>query len=104
MLFMPVGVVLLVESQSHRTAQGNSKYNHLSAHADRMDPNQSQSHRTAQGNSKQVCSHQHTGGSRIRRNPTVLLRAIPRVHLSPQKASPEQGRVGGGRGGCRSRE
>jgi hypothetical protein len=69
----------LVESQSHSTAQGNSK--EVFGQLPDSGPYQSQSHRTAQGNSKEF---QKTlvaleAVTRPCRNPSVLLRAI----LSP---------------------
>ncbi len=96
-------------SQSHRTAQGNSKK--IVRSIALLDGPKSQSHRTAQGNSKDspicwgyaesvvaippYCSGQfqvRLMGSGccaygLRRNPTVLLRAIPRPTFSSKTAS-----------------
>ena len=67
-------------SQSHRTAQGNSKEDEF-GRATGDATHESQSHRTAQGDSKSAmlvmattCSY-----SPCSRNPTVLLRVIPRT-------------------------
>ena len=73
------GKAELETSQSHRTAQGNSKGKEEGWFLVKV-MDLSQSHRTAQGNSKSMRppvsfpSHDPKG-----RNPTVLLREIPRA-------------------------
>ena len=100
------------ESQSHRTAQGDSKGASSTASESRT-ASRSQSHRTAQGNSKRhqlrerpgwaTRSQSHStdqGNSEltnatipqnylIGRNPTVLIRAIPRTVMVTRSSSCE---------------
>ncbi len=66
------------KSQSHRTAQGNSKVVQFHLPSSFLAKNPSQSHRTAHCNSKDARLHQSRDGQKADgRNPTVVLRAIP---------------------------
>ncbi len=68
--------IFIYLSQSHRTDQGNSEKD-LNVGAEDITWT-SQSHRTNQGNSEATSSGFGLFSTSDRRNPTVLLRAIPR--------------------------
>ena len=82
MIYDIVAYAILMKSQSHRTAQGDSKETRYFEHLRAVTLILSQSHGTDQGNSERTSRRIPTTRSRTWRNPTVLIRAIPRYWLT----------------------